>query len=169
MARDVARIVTEFERKVSDEGNETIPMSYTTLVRKKSKYKYILQVAFDGKSTYEIEKTDQENQLEELKLYCVHIEHQNELLRNRLDSLGDKQDLQAASKGQEGREASEDIEMLIDFIDALIASGRDLFTTIYLTTIDEDYPDPGLYGADDSMVAEYETLERLQELRNGLK
>ena len=167
LAKNTARLVTELERKQAKDGEEPRPVSYTTLIRKGSKYKHILLAHFDGVGTEE--QSDQESELEELRLHCVHLEHDNALLRNRLASIGVNSQPETVSESRHEPSRREDIEMLIDLIDGIMGETKDLFLTVGPSDIDELHPDPGLYSAYDELIAEYDSLLRLRELRNEVK
>ena len=166
LAISTAQIVSELERRQAKDGEEPKPMSYTTLVRTNSKYKHILLAHFRGGNR--TERSDQEVELEELRLHCAHIEHENELLKNRLGTQTPKSSPTISSEAQEGRPSSEDIEMLINILDAIMDELIDAFVTVGPNDVDEETPDPGLYGPS-KMVAEYDDLVRLKELREELK
>jgi hypothetical protein len=166
LAISTAQIVSELERKQAKDGEKLKPMSYTTLIRTKSKYKHIVLAHFKGANR--AEKNDQEMELEEIKLHCAHLEHENELLKHRLSSLSSKNAVEADSEDQEGRSTSDDIEMLINILDAIMNELIDAFVTIGPNDVNEETPDPGLYGPSE-MVAEYDDLVRLNDLREGLK
>lgn len=166
LAVSTAQIVSELERKQAKDDEELRPMSYTTLIRNNSKYKHILLAHFEGVNR--AEKSDQEMELEELQLHCAYLEHENELLKNRLSTQSDKNPTETISGAQEGRSASQDIEMLINILDAIMEELIDAFVTVGPNDIDEETPDPGLYGPS-KLVAEYDDLVRLQDLREELK
>lgn len=166
LAVSTAQIVTELERKQAKDGQEIKPMSYTTLIRSNSKYKNILLAHFEGGNR--AEKNDQEMELDELRLHCAHLEHENELLKHRLSSPNSKKPAEAVSEAQEGPSASDDIEMLINIIDAIMDELIDAFVTVGPNDVDEETPDPGLYGPS-KLVAEYDDLVRLKDLREELK
>ena len=166
LAISTAQIVSELERRQAKDGEEPKPMSYTTLVRTNSKYNHILLAHYRGGNR--TERSDQEIELEELRLHCAHIEHENELLKNRLGTQTAKSSPTTSSEAQEGRSSSEDIEMLINILDAIMDELIDAFVTVGPNDVDEETPDPGLYGPS-KMVAEYDDLVRLKELREELK
>lgn len=166
LAKNVAQLVAELEKRQAKDGEAPREMSYTTLVRNRSKYKHILRAHFDR--THECNKSDDEAELEELRLHCVHLEHENDLLKQRLSYLGERKGPETSSEPQERRFSAEDIEMLIDLADGIISQVRDVFDVVGPNDIDEEYPYPGIYGPE-GLIAEYETLQRMNELREELR
>jgi len=166
LAKNAAKIITELERKQAKDGENPPKMSYTTLVRKSSKYKHILLAHFEG--THEGERSDEEAELEELRLHCAYLEHENDLLKNRLSTVSHSKRIETSLNDDPGASMSADIEMLIDLVDAIVSQVHDLFPVIGTNDIDDEHPVPGMYGPD-GQVAEYETLQRMDELRNEIK
>jgi hypothetical protein len=167
LAKSTAQVVTELERKQAKDGEQPDPMAYTTLIRTGSKYKEILLSHFNGLQAEE--KNDVEAELQELRLHCAHVEHENELLRQRLSSMGSSDCLEGHIEGQEGPSTSEDIAILIDMLDGVMGQAKDLFLVVSPNEVTDTNPEPGLYGPYDDFIAEYDALERLSELRNDLK
>lgn len=166
LAKNAAQIITELEKKQAKDGENPPPMSYTTLVRTGSKYKHILLAHFEG--TQEGQQSDEEAELDELRLHCAHLEHENDLLKNRLSTVSHSNRVETPLEEGAGPSSTDDIQMLIDFIDAIVAQVHDLFPVIGMNDVDDDHPDPGMYGPD-GLVAEYDTLKRMDELRNEIK
>jgi hypothetical protein len=167
LAKTTAQLVTELERKQAKDGKDPKPMSYTTLIRKGSKYKHILLAHFEGRELDE--ENDNQAELAVLLVHCTHLEHDNQLLRHRLSTIGNNQHPESSSEDQEEHSVSNDIKMLINILDGVMEQAKDLFITIGPDDISETNPDPGLYGPYDDFVAEYDDLLRLNELRNGCK
>lgn len=166
LAKDVAKLVSELERKSALDGEEPSKMAYTTLLRSGSKYKHMLLAHFDG--SYEAVKSDEAAELEELRFHCVHIEHENEMLKNRLASLAQGRSISGASKAHDGEPHKEVIRMLIDFIDAIVDQAPDIFTLVDANNTNEEFPDPGMYGPY-RLVADMDALERITELRKEIE
>lgn len=166
LAKNAAQLITELEKRQAKDGENPPKMSYTTLVRRGSKYKHILLAHFEGAS--EGVQSDEEAELEELRLHCAHLEHENDLLKNRLSTVSHPKRVETVLEDEPGVSMYEDIEMLIDLIDVMVHQVPDVFTVVGPNGVDVHQPDPGMYGPD-GLVAEYETLQRMNELREELK
>ena len=165
LAKNVAKVVTELESRQAKDGEQPSEVAYTTLVRKGSKYKHILLAHFEG--THENEKSDEEAEIEELRLHTAHLEHENDLLRQRLSAVGSTNALETSSEALEGRFSAEDIGMLLGIIDRMKSDAYDIFPSVAPHEVNEDYPYPGLWGPSEQ-VAEWEDLERIGELKKEI-
>lgn len=165
LAVSTAQVVTELERRQAKDGEDVSPISRTTLTRKEGKYRHILLAHFEGSA--HAEKSDEEAELEELQLHCAHLEHENELLKHRLSTTGGNAP-ETPSEAQEGRSDKDDIEMLIDIIDGIMDHLFDAFVIVGPNEVSEETPDPGIYAIE-TLIAEYDDLIRLNELREAVK
>jgi len=160
LARDVSNIVYELEVKSAKDGETPRRMSYTTLVRDRSKYKFILLAHLDPNAAKQEDSTEAD--LLSMKLHCANIEHENKILRDRLDATGRDGGIEALSGPSPG-DKSEDIELLINLVNSIMSAAPDLFYTIGKDQVDEANPIQGLYGPN-SLIAEYEILEKFKEI-----
>jgi hypothetical protein len=168
LAKSVAKVVYQLELKNAKDGQEVKPINHTTLIRKGSKYRHILLAQLEGVSDEGRDQSEIDLELDVLRLQCASLQHDNDLFRGRLDSLGDSISLDAPSEASEEHQVADDIKMLIKIIDGLKGELPDLFDVVELKDISQYQPTTGLYGPNNK-IAEYSDLERLTELRNEYK
>lgn len=166
LAKQVADIINEqFELEATyntDEQSKPKKMHYTSLIRKGSNYKKILLAHLSE----DVQETNDnfEKQYHDLLIHCANIENENELLRNRLDYLGDESHSESASAPPEGDNRLDDLRVLIKIIDAMKNIAPDLSFIVTDDEVTEKKPVAGLYGVR-GLVLGMEELHRLEELR----
>lgn len=166
LAKQVTDIInSQYELEAEYKTDENIKpkkMHYTSLIRKGSSHRKML-LAYLAE---DVEETSDnfEKMYHDLLVHCASVENENELLRNRLDHLGDENRSDGSSGASTGENRLEDLRLLIQVIDAMKNIAPELSYVVNEDEVTEDKPVPGLYGVR-GLVLGMEELHRLGELR----
>ena len=176
LAKDVAKIVTEFEAKEfvsvnAGDSDMLKPMSHVTLLKNK-KYREVLEQAFDFETDVECSNTVSVAEYEALKYRCAGLESKIALLEQtsrNLDAGVGGLEYRVAETANDGVEGdSSDAAFLLDLLDDLKGELHDAIETILPGEENTYRPQPGLYGPF-NMIRNYEELEHLQMIRDRIE
>ncbi|MGJ7547661.1 hypothetical protein [Pseudomonas alloputida] len=167
LAKDVAKLVTEFELKAffmqADAEREEVckPVSHVTLLRNLN-YRKILEDFMGSEVKSEAVSGGVITDIEALKIRNASLESQNSLLKEKIRSI----DLGAFSSQSIRDQSAEDevewlkhaLNTLIKIIDGMVGQASDIYRTVLEGEESERYPEPGFYGP-------WEKISTLDELR----
>lgn len=167
LAEGVGRIVTEFEFRdagVTEKTDKVRGCDSSALLRKGSKYRPFIVEEWQLREGRPEPSDEGVSEVEELKIRCANLAHQNDLLLKRLEYKGQPALPGAASAELE--EKNQKIKALVDIVNGMYKQVSELFTTIVEGDEDPDeHPVAGLYGPDGFVVG-IEVLQLLQEAQN---
>lgn len=172
LAKDVAKIITELEAKVSAEDSDRLkPMSHVTLLKNK-KYREVLEQAFDFETDVECSNKVSVAEYEALKYRCAGLESKIVLLEQTIRNLdagvGGLEYRVAETANGEIEGDSSDADFLLDLLDDLKGELHDAIETILPGEENTYRPQPGLYGPF-NMIRNYEELGHLQTIRDRVE
>lgn len=167
LAKDVAKLVTEFELKAffsqaeSEREENCKPVSHVTLLRNLN-YREILEDFMGAEAGSESISGGVITDIEALRIRNASLESQNFLLKEKIRSI----DLAILpSKGRRDQLTEDESESLkhalntlLKIIDGMVGQASDIYKTVLEGEESERYPEPGFYGP-------WEKISTLDELR----
>lgn len=169
LAKDVAKLVTEFELKaffaqVESEREELCkPVSHVTLLRNTS-YRKLLEDFLGAEAAVAATSGSVITDLEALRIRNASLESQNLLLKEKIRSI-DLVALPAQGKidqvvGDECETLRHALVTFLKMIDGMVEQASDIYKTVLEGEESDNFPEPGFYGP----WAKISTLDELREL-----
>ncbi|PHN17221.1 hypothetical protein [Pseudomonas sp. ICMP 561] len=174
LARDVSKLVTEFEAKVHANKSESErdelckPVSHVTLLRNIS-YRKILEDFMAVEARSGTLPGSVITDIEALRIRNASLESQNLLLKEKIRSV----DLGVRQLDSSKREMSDDefeslrkgVLTLIKIIDGMVGQASDIYITVLEGEESSEYPEAGFYGPWEkiSTIDELRELERMRK------
>lgn len=169
LAKDVAKLVTEFELKAffaqaeSEREELCKPVSHVTLLRNTS-YRKLLEDFLGTEAAVEAISGSVITDIEALRIRNASLESQNLLLKEKIRSI----DLVALpARGKIDQVEEDESETLrhalltfLKMIDGMVEQAADIYKTVLEGEESDSFPEPGFYGP----WAKISTLDELREL-----